>query len=93
MILSTRGIATTISAGFTLPIKLSELCPATHYEIVQALSKQGRPIVFNNSPKVGGRDAATIIETIVANPAVRRISSANVGELIAAKASKYPDDG
>jgi acyl-CoA reductase-like NAD-dependent aldehyde dehydrogenase len=73
-------------------LKGSENCPQTHQLIVQAFQEAGfAPGVVNyitNAPA----DAGTVVEAMVAHPAVRRVNftgSTRVGKLIALTCAKY----
>jgi len=92
VILGTRAIAMPIACGNTMVLKASEMCPGTHRLIGQVLVEAGLPKgvinVVTNDPK----DAAAIVETLVAHPAVRRVNftgSTKVGRIIAELAGKY----
>ncbi|MBM2710156.1 aldehyde dehydrogenase [Mesorhizobium caraganae] len=92
VILGTRAIAMPIACGNTVVLKASEMCPGTHRLIGQVLVEAGLPKgvinVVTNDPK----DAAAIVETLVAHPAVRRVNftgSTKVGRIIAQLAGKH----
>ncbi|ESX18777.1 aldehyde dehydrogenase [Mesorhizobium sp. LSJC264A00] len=92
VILGTRAIAMPIACGNTVVLKASEMCPGTHRLIGQVLVEAGLPKgvinVVTNDPK----DAAAIVETLVAHPAVRRVNftgSTKVGRIIAELAGRH----
>lgn len=92
VILGTRAIAMPIACGNTVVLKASEMCPGTHRLIGQVLVEAGLPKgvinVVTNDPK----DAAAIVEALVAHPAVRRVNftgSTKVGRIIAELAGKH----
>ncbi|MET2828891.1 aldehyde dehydrogenase [Mesorhizobium shangrilense] len=92
VILGTRAVAMPIACGNTLVLKASEMCPGTHRLIGQVLVEAGLPKgvinVVTNDPK----DAASIVEALVAHPAVRRINftgSTKVGRIIAELAGRH----
>ncbi|ESZ72051.1 salicylaldehyde dehydrogenase [Mesorhizobium sp. L103C119B0] len=92
VILGTRAIAMPIACGNTVVLKASEMCPGTHRLIGQVLVEAGLPKgvinVVTNDPK----DAATIVEALVAHPAVRRVNftgSTKVGRIIAELAGRH----
>ncbi|MER8677293.1 MULTISPECIES: aldehyde dehydrogenase [unclassified Mesorhizobium] len=92
VILGTRAIAMPIACGNTVVLKASEMCPGTHRLIGQVLVEAGLPKgvinVVTNDPK----DAATIVEALVAHPAVRRVNftgSTKVGRIIAEHAGRH----
>ncbi|UDL92390.1 aldehyde dehydrogenase [Mesorhizobium sp. PAMC28654] len=92
VILGTRAVAMAIACGNTVVLKASEMCPGTHRLIGQVLVEAGLPKgvinVVTNDPK----DAASIVEALVAHPAVRRINftgSTKVGRIIAELAGRH----
>jgi vanillin dehydrogenase len=92
VILGTRAIAMAIACGNTMVLKSSELCPGTHRLIGQCLVEAGLPAgvinVISNTPD----DAAEIVETLIAHPAVRRINftgSTRIGKIIARLAAEH----
>lgn len=92
VILGTRAVAMPIACGNTVVLKASEMCPATHRLIGQVLVDAGLPKgvinVVTNDPK----DAAEIVEALVAHPAVRRVNftgSTKVGRIIAELAGRH----
>jgi acyl-CoA reductase-like NAD-dependent aldehyde dehydrogenase len=92
VILGTRAVAMPIACGNTVVLKASEMCPATHRLIGQVLVDAGLPKgvinVVTNDPK----DAAEIVEALVAHPAVRRVNftgSTKVGRVIAELAGRH----
>jgi acyl-CoA reductase-like NAD-dependent aldehyde dehydrogenase len=92
VILGVRAIATPLACGNTVVLKASEMCPRTHRLIGEALRDAGLPAgvcnVLTNAPA----DAAEVVETLVAHPAVRRINftgSTRVGRIIAKLAAEH----
>jgi len=92
VILGTRAVAMPLACGNTVVLKASEMCPGTHRLIGQAISEAGLPNgvinVITNDPK----DAAAVVEALVAHPAVRRINftgSTKVGKIIAELAGRH----
>ncbi|MER9523508.1 aldehyde dehydrogenase [Mesorhizobium sp. M0292] len=92
VILGSRAIAMPIACGNTVVLKASEMCPGTHRLIGQVLVEAGLPKgvinVVTNDPK----DAAPIVEALVAHPAVRRVNftgSTKVGRIIAELAGRH----
>ncbi|QND59032.1 aldehyde dehydrogenase [Mesorhizobium huakuii] len=92
VILGTRAIAMPIACGNTVVLKASEMCPGTHRLIGQVLVEAGLPKgvinVVTNDPK----DAAGIVEALVAHPAVKRVNftgSTKVGRIIAELAGRH----
>ena len=92
VILGVRAIATPLACGNTVVLKGSEICPATHGLIVEALQEAGLPRGVVNFVTNAPADAAAVVEAMIAHPAVRRVNftgSTHVGKLIAATCSKY----
>ncbi|BAB53351.1 aldehyde dehydrogenase [Mesorhizobium japonicum] len=92
VILGTRAIAMPIASGNTVVLKASEMCPGTHRLIGQVLVEAGLPKgvinVVTNDPK----DAAAIVEALVAHPSVKRVNftgSTKVGRIIAELAGRH----
>ena len=69
VILGTRAVAMPLACGNTVVLKASEMCPGTHRLIGEALDEAGLPKgvinVITNDPK----DAAAVVEALVAHPA------------------------
>jgi acyl-CoA reductase-like NAD-dependent aldehyde dehydrogenase len=85
VILGTRAIAMPIACGNTVVLKASENCPGTHRLIGQCLVDAGVPKgvinVLTNDP----RDAAQLVEALIADKRVRRVNftgSTGVGRRI-----------
>ena len=74
VILGTRAVAMPLACGNTVVLKASENCPGVHRLIGQCLVEAGIPKgvinVISNDPK----DAASIVEALIAHPAVRRVN-------------------
>ncbi|MDW6026267.1 aldehyde dehydrogenase [Mesorhizobium sp. BAC0120] len=92
VILGTRAVAMPLACGNTVVLKASEMCPGTHRLIGQALAEAGLPKgvlnVITNDPK----DAAEVVEALIAHPAVRRINftgSTRIGRIIAELAGRH----
>ena len=92
VILGIRAIATPLACGNTVIFKASELCPAVHGLIVAAFEDAGFPPGVVNFITNAPDDAAEIVETIVAHPALRRVNftgSTRVGKLVAQTCARY----
>ena len=92
VILGVRAIATPLACGNTVVLKGSELCPATHGLIIEALQDAGLPAGVVNFVTNAPADAGTVVEAMVAHPALRRVNftgSTHVGRLIAQTCAKY----
>jgi len=92
VILGTRAVATPLACGNTVVLKGSELCPATHGLIVEALESAGLPPGVVNYVTNAPEDAAAVVEAMIAEPSVRRVNftgSTKVGRIIAGVCAKY----
>ena len=92
VILGVRAIAVPLAMGNTVVLKGSELCPATHGLIIQALQEAGLPPGVVNFVTNAPADAATVVEALIAHPAVKRVNftgSTHVGKIIAATCANY----
>ena len=92
VILGTRAVAMPLACGNTVVLKASEICPAVHRLIGTVLQDaelgDGVVNVILNAPA----DAASIVERLIANPAVRRVNftgSTHVGRIVAQLAAKH----
>ncbi len=86
VILGVRAVAVPLACGNTVVFKGSELCPATHGLISQALHEAGLPRGVVNFVTNAPADAALVVEAMIAHPAVRRVNftgSTHVGRIIA----------
>jgi benzaldehyde dehydrogenase (NAD) len=92
VILGVRAVATPLACGNTVILKGSELCPATHSLIAEALQDAGLPKGVINFVTNAPEDAGPVVEAMVAHPAVRRVNftgSTRVGKIIATVCAKY----
>ena len=92
VILGVRAVATPLACGNTVVLKGSELCPATHGLIIQALQEAGLPKGVVNFVTNAPADAAKVVEAMIAHPAVKRVNftgSTHVGRIIATHCAKY----
>jgi len=92
LILGFRAAAIPLAYGNTVVLKASEESPGTHLAIASVLSEAGFPDgvinVITNAPK----DAAEVVDALIAHPKTRRINftgSTKIGRLIAEKAGKH----
>ena len=92
VILGVRAIAMPLACGNTVVLKASEMCPGTHRLIGTIFRDAGFPPgvvnVVTNAPK----DAAAVVDALIAHPAVRRVNftgSSRVGKIIARKCAEY----
>ncbi|MFT4241498.1 MAG: aldehyde dehydrogenase [Acidovorax sp.] len=92
VILGVRAVATPLACGNTVILKGSELCPATHGLIIEALQDAGLPPGVVNFVTNAPQDAGAVVEAIVAHPAVRRVNftgSTKVGRIVAQTCARY----
>ena len=92
VILGVRAIAVPLACGNTVVLKGSELCPATHGLIVEALIEAGLPKGVVNFVTNAPTDAGDVVEAMIAHPAVRRVNftgSTRVGKIIAASCARH----
>ncbi len=92
VILGVRAVATPLACGNTVVLKGSELCPATHGLIVEALQDAGLPPGVVNFVTNAPDDAAAVVEAMIAHPAVRRVNftgSTRVGKIIASVCARH----
>jgi len=92
VILGVRAIAVPLACGNTVVLKGSENCPRTHQLIIEAMQDAGFPAGVVNYLTNAPADAGTIVEAVVAHPAVRRVNftgSTRVGRLIAMTCAKH----
>lgn len=92
VILGVRAVATPLACGNTVVLKGSELCPATHGLIIEALQDAGLPPGVVNFVTNAPADAGAVVEAMVAHPALRRVNftgSTRVGRLIAQACAKH----
>jgi acyl-CoA reductase-like NAD-dependent aldehyde dehydrogenase/ABC-type branched-subunit amino acid transport system ATPase component len=92
VILGVRAIAMPLACGNTVVLKASEMCPGTHALIGTIMREAGLPHGVVNVVTNAPADAAKVVETLIAHPAVRRINftgSTKVGRIIAETAARY----
>jgi benzaldehyde dehydrogenase (NAD) len=86
VILAVRAIALPLACGNTVVLKGSEVSPATHGLIIEALQEAGLPKGVVNFVTNAPADAGAVVEAMIAHPAVRRVNftgSTHVGRIIA----------
>ncbi|ANP90252.1 aldehyde dehydrogenase [Rhizobium leguminosarum] len=92
VILVIRALAAPLACGNTIVLKGSEQCPKTHSLVIEALQEGGLPKGVVNYITNAPADAASVFESMVAHPAVRRVSftgSTAVGRAVALTCAKY----
>jgi acyl-CoA reductase-like NAD-dependent aldehyde dehydrogenase len=92
IILGVRAIAMPLACGNTVILKASEVCPATHRLIGTVLQEAGLDGGIVNVITHDAKDAAAVVEGMIAHKAVRRVNftgSTGVGRSVALLAAKY----
>jgi acyl-CoA reductase-like NAD-dependent aldehyde dehydrogenase len=92
IILGVRAIAMPLACGNTVILKASEICPATHRMIGTVLQEAGLGAGVVNVVTHAAKDAAAVVEAMIAHSAVRRVNftgSTHVGRSVALIAAKY----
>lgn len=92
IILGVRSLAMPLACGNTVVFKASELCPATHRLIGSVLLEAGIDGGAVNVITHAAEDAPTVVEALIAHPAVRRVNftgSTKVGRIIATTAAQH----
>lgn len=92
VILAVRAIALPLACGNTVVLKGSEISPATHGLIIEALQEAGLPNGVVNFVTNAPADAGAVVEAMIAHPAVRRVNftgSTRVGRIIAQTCATY----
>ncbi len=92
IILAIRAIAAPLACGNTVILKASEISPGTQALLGKVFADVGFPPgvvnVISNAPV----DAGTVVECLIAHPAVRRVNftgSTRVGRIIAETAGRH----
>jgi len=92
LILGMRAIAIPLAYGNTVILKASEESPGTHAAIVSVLEEAGFPAGVVNFIANDIKDAADVVDELIAHPKTRRINftgSTRVGRIIAEKAGRH----
>ena len=92
VILAVRAIALPLACGNTVVLKGSEVSPATHGLIIEALQEAGLPNGVVNFVTNAPADAGAVVQAMIAHPAVRRVNftgSTRVGRIIAQTCATY----
>ncbi|MBB1634259.1 aldehyde dehydrogenase [Cupriavidus sp. UME77] len=92
VILAVRAIALPLACGNTVVLKGSEICPATHGLIIEAMQEAGLPRGVVNFVTNAPADAGELVEAMIAHPAIRRVNftgSTRVGKVIAASCARH----
>ena len=93
MILGIRAIVYPLAAGNTVVFKGSEFSPRTHYLLVDSFRAAGFPpgvvSLITHEPGTAG---ASVVGTLIAHPAIRKINftgSSATGRVIAEQAGRH----
>ena len=92
VILGVRAVATPLACGNTVVLKGSEMCPATHGLIIEALQEGGLPAGVVNFITNAPKDAPEVVEALVSHAATRRVNftgSTKVGRIIAELCARH----
>jgi vanillin dehydrogenase len=92
VILATRAVAAPLAFGNTVVLKGSEQCPRTHAAVASVLSDAGIPAGVINFVACASRDAAAVVDELIAHPQTRRVNftgSTRVGRIIAETAARH----
>ncbi len=92
VVLAVRSIAMPLACGNTVVLKGSELCPRTHGLVGEVLDSSGLPHGAVNVIHSAIEKTPEIVETLIAHPAVRRVTftgSTRVGRMIAEIAARH----
>jgi len=92
VILGVRAIAMPLACGNTVVLKASENCPALHRLIGTVMQEAGLGDGVVNVVTNAPRDAAAIVEHLIAHPEVRRVNftgSTRVGRIVAQLAGRH----
>ncbi len=96
IILGVRAIAMPLACGNTVILKASEICPATHRLIGTVLKEAGLGDGIVNVITHDARDAAAVVEAMIAHRAVRRVNftgSTAVGRSMALTGGQVSEAG
>lgn len=91
VILGIRALATPLACGNTVVFKSSEVSPRTHRLLAEVLVEAGLPKGVINVISHAAPDAPSIVEALIAHPAIRRVNftgSTTVGRKIAELAAR-----
>ncbi len=92
LLLGLRALVMPLACGNTVLLKASEVCPGSHWLLIQLLRDAGFPEGVVNIVTHDAAVAPQIVEALVAHPGVRRVNftgSTQVGRIIGALAGRY----
>jgi acyl-CoA reductase-like NAD-dependent aldehyde dehydrogenase len=91
-VLGLRAILFPVATGNTVVFKGSELSPRCFWELGDVLTKAGLPAGVLNIIYHRPQDAASLTETIIGHPAIKKVNftgSTTVGSIIASLSGKH----
>lgn len=92
LLLAIRAVLTPIACGNTAILKASEFSPGMHHFIGRMLADVGFPPGVLNIVQHSREDAPSVVEALIAHPAVRKVNftgSTSVGKIVAGLAARY----
>ena len=92
VILAVRAIALPLACGNTVVLKSSEICPATHALVIEAMQEAGLPRGTVNFVTNAPAEAGKVVDAMIAHPKVRRVNftgSTRVGRIIAETCARH----
>jgi acyl-CoA reductase-like NAD-dependent aldehyde dehydrogenase len=92
VILGVRAMAMPLACGNTVVLKSAEMCPMTQWLIADTLRAAGVPAGVVNVVSNAPPDAQTVVDALIAHPAVRRVNftgSTRVGRLVAVSCARH----
>jgi acyl-CoA reductase-like NAD-dependent aldehyde dehydrogenase len=92
VILGVRAVAMPLACGNTVVLKSAETCPRTHWLIADTLRAAGLPAGVVNVVSNAPADARSVVDALIAHPAVRRVNftgSTRVGRLVAESCARH----
>lgn len=72
LVLAARGVTDSIISGNTVVLKTSEYSPTSNSTISQLFQEAGLPAGVLNVVHASAKDAPSVVESMIANPLVRR---------------------
>ena len=92
LLLGLRALVMPLACGNTVLLKASEVCPGSHWLLIQLLRDAGFPEGVVNIVTHDAAVAPQMVEALIAHPGVRRINftgSTQVGRIIGALAGRH----
>ncbi len=92
VILAVRAFCTALACGNTVVLKASELSPGTQFMLADVMREAGLPAGVLNFVTHAAQDAGTVVEAMIAHPAVRRVNftgSTRTGRIVAQTCARH----